>query len=124
MVRRPRRGDGGKATVELAIALPIVLMVLLVIVQAGLVIRTQLLVTHAAREGARVAAVGEDPMAAAVASSDLDPSRMRIDRSGGSAPGEMVTVTITYQAPTNVPLVGQLVDDVSLTAEATMRIEG
>jgi Flp pilus assembly protein TadG len=124
MRRRSRHEDVGQATVELALVFPLILTLLLALVQVGLVVRAQILVTHAAREGARVAAVGEDPMAAAVASTGLDPRRMEVDRTGSESPGDVVTVTVTYEAPTDVPLIGRLLDDVELTGEATMRIEG
>ncbi|MEO1064234.1 MAG: TadE family protein [Actinomycetota bacterium] len=124
MPRRPQRDDRGQATVELALVFPVILLLLLLLIQVGFVVRAHILTTHAAREGARVAAVGEDPMAAAVASSGLDPRRMDVERSGGDAPGETVTITIEYDAPTDVPIVGRLLDDVEVRAEATMRIEG
>ena len=34
-----------------------------------------------------------------------------------------VTVVVRFDAPTNVPIVGALVDDLALDAEATMRLE-
>ena len=124
MRRRSTHDDAGQATVELALVFPIIFTLLLALVQVGLVVRAQILVTHAAREGARVAAVGEDPMAAAVASSGLDPRRMEVDRTSSEAAGDVVTVTVTYAAPTDVPLIGSLLADVDLEAHATMRIEG
>ena len=124
MPRRPQHDDTGQATVELALVFPLILMLLLTLVQVGLVVRAQILVTHAAREGARVAAVGEDPMAAAIAATGLDADRMRVDRTESATPGDVVTVTVTYGAPTEVPLIGRLLDDIELEAEATMRIEG
>ena len=58
---RRRRGDGGQASVELALVLPLVVLLLLAVVQLGLLVRDQILVVHAAREAAREAAV--DPAA-------------------------------------------------------------
>jgi hypothetical protein len=37
--------------------------------------------------------------------------------------GSRVTVTVTYRAPTAVPVVGAVLGDVSLTSSATMRVE-
>ena len=51
--------DRGQSTVEFALVLPLVVMVLLLVVQVGLVVRDQVLVVHAAREAARAAAVGD-----------------------------------------------------------------
>ena len=121
-----RRQEGGQATVEVALLLPLVATMLLAVVQVGLVVRDQVLVVHAAREGARAAAVDPTPEAAreaAAAAARLDPSRLSVDLSGDTAPGGRLTVIVTYRSPTTVPLVGRLLGDRTLTAEATMRVE-
>ncbi|MEM9608484.1 MAG: TadE family protein [Actinomycetota bacterium] len=124
MRRRPARSERGQTTVELAIVLPLIIIFLLFVVQVGLVVRAQLMVTHAVREGARAAAVGEDPTAAVVAASSLDPERLVVSRSGGDQAGELVTIAVEFVAPTDVPLVGAFVGDVTLSTTATMRVEG
>jgi Flp pilus assembly protein TadG len=43
------RGEDGQATVELALVLPLVAVLLLALVQAAVVARDQILVAHAAR---------------------------------------------------------------------------
>ena len=60
MTRRhsPRQRERGQALVELALVLPILLLVLMAIVDFGRVFHGHLAVTNAAREGARRAAVG------------------------------------------------------------------
>jgi Flp pilus assembly protein TadG len=121
-----RRGEGGQATVEVALLLPLLASMLLAVVQVGLVVRDQLLVTHAAREAARAAAVEPSVEAArtgAEASARLEPDRLDVDLSGDTEPGGRLTVTVSYRSPTDVPLVGGLVGDRTLTAEATMRVE-
>ncbi|MFB3739469.1 MAG: TadE family protein, partial [Candidatus Velamenicoccus archaeovorus] len=50
----------GSATVELALVMPILLLVCLALVQVGLFARDQLVVVQAARAGARQAAVDLD----------------------------------------------------------------
>ncbi len=75
-------GEGGQTTVELALALPLVAMSILLVVQIGLVVRDEVLVTHAAREAARAAAVSRDPAAAgqaARAAGPLDAGRLHVD---------------------------------------------
>ncbi len=123
---QPRRGRGnqGQATVEFALALPVVALALLLVIQVGLVARAQLLVAHAAREGARAAAV-EGPAAAAPAARrapGLRPERMVVSTAGGR-PGGLVTVTVRYRAPTEAPLVGLVLGDPTLEANVTMRVE-
>ena len=66
-MRPTRRGDGGQATVELALVLPLVAILVLLVLQAGLVIRDQLLAAHAAREAVRAASVSDGDRAAAAA---------------------------------------------------------
>jgi len=128
MRHRARRGprDQGQASVELALLLPVLALVALALIQVGLLVRAQLLVTHAAREGARAAAVDEHPDAArtaAVASTPLDPGRLEVHASGRAGPGSRVRVEVRYRAPLDVPLVGAFIDDRTLTAAATMRVE-
>jgi hypothetical protein len=122
----PRRPDGGQATVELALVLPLLAVLMLVLIQAVVLARDQLLVTHAAREAARAAAVDPDPGAprrAAVAAGPLDPGRLHVDAGARGAVGTSVQVKIRYREPTTLPIVGRAIGDVTLSSEATMRIE-
>ena len=122
---RRGRGDGGQAAVELVLVLPLVVLVALASLQVALVARDQLLVVHAAREGARQAAVGAaDPVAAAAAaqSTALVPDRLKV-RTDRPAGGGVVRATTTYTSPTDVPFIGPLVGDVRLSATVTMRLE-
>jgi hypothetical protein len=121
--RRPaalaRRGERGQATVELTLALPVVVLGLLLIVQVGVVVRAQVLVVHAAREAARAAAVGE-PLPAL---DGLDPARTDVGVAGSGEVGGRVRVIVTYRCRTDMPLVGALVPDVEVRGSATMRVE-
>jgi hypothetical protein len=123
---RDERADGGQATVELALGLPFVVLLLLALVQCGLLVRDRVLVTHAAREGARAASVDGDTDAVEQAAADagpLDPDRLTVTVGGRGGPGSRVTVRVAYRSPAALPLVGRLVGDVELTASATMRVE-
>jgi Flp pilus assembly protein TadG len=123
---RRERGDGGQASVELALVLPLVVIVLLGVVQLGLLVRDQILVVHAAREAAREAAVEPAPDAprrAALASSTLADSRLTVTTTGRGAAGSRVRVEVAYRAPTAVPLVGAAFGNLTLRASATMRVE-
>jgi Flp pilus assembly protein TadG len=120
------RRDGGQATVELALVLPLVVGLLLAIVQAGVLARDQILVTHAAREAVRAAAVDDDPAAARRAAEQAGPlaaDRLDTDVAERGEVGGRVRVVVRYRAPTRIPLVGAFVDDVVLDAAATMRVE-
>jgi Flp pilus assembly protein TadG len=122
--RRP--ADRGQATVELALLLPVLVLLVLLVIQLGLFTRDQILVTHAAREGARASAVDDsaDAVEKAVRSAGpLDPRRLHVRISGRHGRGSRVTVTVTYDAETRVPLLRAIVGHVALHAAATMRVE-
>lgn len=127
MTARRHGSDRAQATVELALLLPVVALVLLAVLQVGIVARDVVLVTHATREAARAAAV--DPAhgaaaAAARASSGLDPRRLTVRVSGRRGVGSRVRVDVAYRVRTEVPIVGALVGDHTVHAHATMRVEG
>lgn len=112
---------------ELALVLPFVLLLMLFMVQLGLVLRDQLLVVHAAREGARAAAVEptiEAARAGALRGGALDPGRLRVvTRRTEAGSSDLIEVTVTYRSTTTVPLIGSLLGDVTLSESTTMRVE-
>lgn len=119
--RHPTRGDRGQSTVELALALPLLCVLLLGVVQVGLVVRHQLAVQAAARNGARAAAAAASTGAAtsaALASTPLRPLDVDIVDDGST-----VTVTVRYVDHTDVPLVGLFIPAVTVSASATMTLE-
>lgn len=123
---RPEQRERGQAAVELALALPLLAVLALALLQVTLVVRDQVLLTHAAREAAREAAVADDPTAArrgALQGSRLDGERLVVATDGRGGPGSRVTATLTYRSATDVPVVGRLVGDVRLRASVTMRVE-
>ena len=122
------RDERGQAATELALVLPLLVLLLLAVVQVTLIARDQVLVVHAAREAAREAAVDPRPAAAQeaarrAAGSGLKPERLGTEtRHVGGAP-VTVMVTVAYRAPTDVPLIGPLLPDVEVRAKAAMRRE-
>jgi hypothetical protein len=48
---------------------------------------------------------------------------MAVSSTGRGPAGSRVTVTVTYLVVTDIPIVGALVGDVTVTGEATMRVE-
>ena len=127
--RRPvtrRHGERGQATVELALLLPLVALLLLAVVQVAVVARDQVLVAHAAREAVRAAAVDPDVDAARRAAEQAGPlaaDRLGVEVTGRDGVGSRVRVVVSYTVPTRLPLVGRALHDVTLTASATMRVE-
>jgi Flp pilus assembly protein TadG len=129
---RPARvRDDGQATVEMALAFPLVALMLLAVVQVTLVARDQIAVIHAAREGARAAALSGagpgDGLAAARSATALDAGRLSVGVSGrlsvGVSRGAEVRVTVRYRSRTDVAIVGRLLGDITVQATATMRAE-
>lgn len=123
-MRSRAREDGGQATVELALVLPLVCLMMLAIIQVGLIVHAHLLVVHAAREGVRAAAVDDHPFAAqiaVIAGAPLDPGQLDVDVD--DAGDGRVRVEVRYRYDTSVPIVGSLFGDVDLSASAVMRRE-
>lgn len=118
------RHERGQASVELALALPFVVLLLLLVVQVLLVARAQAAVDQAAREAGRVAAVGGDRAAAGRAALEGGLPPARTSTRVGEAAGGSVTVVVRLEVPTDVPVVGVLVPDVVLEGRATFRREG
>lgn len=116
------RADRGQATVELALSLPVVALMLCAVLQVAVIARDRVAVHLAAREAARAAAVAADPVAAGRVAADratsLRPLRVTITSSGG-----LVTAEVAYTDGTDVPLIGALLPDVVVTAEVTMALE-
>ena len=114
--------DRGQATVEFALALPLVAVLVLGIVQLVVVARDQLAVELAAREAARAAAVSASPTATARAAADaaitLAPLEVEVVETGGR-----ITVTVRHRTTTDVPLIGPAIGAVEVAASVTMQRE-
>jgi len=119
------RGDRGQATVELALALPVVLLALALVLQVALLARDRVAVVHATRAAARAAVVdptvGAATRAARSAGGSLTSASVRLD--GDTAPGGLLGVTVTAR-PTVVPLVGHVVAGVQLRERLVVLVEG
>lgn len=123
----PPQREGGQSSVELALSLPIIFLLLMALLQVVVIARDHVQLTHAAREAAREAAVSDNrsaPRKAALARSQLEPDRLKVEVSGQRPRSRRVRAKLTYEVPTKVPIVGILVPDVTLEAEAAMRREG
>lgn len=113
----------GQATVEVALALPVVLLALLMVVQAGLVVADHVRAVHVAREAARAAAVDPAPGAAAAAATDAGGGGCRVLSRRPGRVGAVLEVVVVCPSPTRVPLVGPLLPDGEARARASMRVE-
>lgn len=137
---RGRRGERGQSLVEIALSLPILLVLLIGLVEMARAWNVRQVMTNSAREGARLAvvatAVDEDDVIARVesylADADLDPALWTVTVVGMSPiSGTASTVSVTYDY--SFVVLGPVVDllgasttipgTITMTTTATMRNE-
>ena len=111
-------GDRGQATVEFALILPLLVICVAGVVWIGLVVTTQVRLEHAAREGARAAAV--EPLRASAQAATAVARSMPDAVVSTSVGGEYVVVSVSTEV-SGVRFVG--VGARTLEAEAHMRRE-
>lgn len=141
-LRRFRQTESGQALVEFTMILPVFLMLLFGLVDFGRGFYTWLLVTNAAREGARVAAVQSDSSTIDTrvydsfcdnypSSCGLDPSKLTISKTNvQGARGSSVQIDLDYDFEFATPI-GEIMQFVSggaitaptITAHSSMRLE-
>jgi len=130
-IRRHRiiKSEKGASAVEFALILPILIILVFGIVQFGIAYNNYIALTHAAREGARLAAVNMDEILG------IEEFENRIKESAPSVSiesitlsgqdgniGDSVAVTVTGEVLNiEIPLAGSW--PVQLTSTATLRIE-
>ena len=145
---RPRKGKArrGQALVEFALVLPVFLLLIFGIVDAGRLIYTYNTVANAAREGARVAIVNQSdagtktcdtesatawPTGCAIAAgitlglkdSDVVVEYREADDSGNCVPikiGCVVSVAVTGTYTALTPVIGQLIGTIDVTSTTEM----
>ncbi|MBN2028283.1 MAG: pilus assembly protein [Actinobacteria bacterium] len=127
-VRGLKRAEKAQATAEFALVLPLLLLVFLLFVQAVMVMRAQIAVTAAAREGARKGVETGNPAliegATVRSAAGLDGSRLRVAvESGPRRRGEWVRVVVEYDVPVAVPVAGRFFPAITVRGSAEMRIE-
>lgn len=142
LLHRFRQTEAGQSLVEFSMILPLFLVLLFGMVDFGRAFFTWLVVTNAAREGARVAAVRGDYTAVQnrvyasfcdnyPSSCSLDPTLLEFtpDNLGGSR-GDATSVTLVYNFEFVTPLGGILqliggdaLSSPTITAHSSMRLE-
>lgn len=116
--------EDGAAAVEFALVLPVLLLLILGLIEFSLIFNTQISLTNAAREGARVMAIQNSPAlartAAINAAVSVNPAVTGGDIAitpANCAAGGTVTVTINYDADM---ITGFLGDTIGLTGRGVM----
>lgn len=117
----------------MALVLPILLMILLGTIEFGIVLNRYLVVTAAAREGARAAVVGADNQTideiVKRAAGSIDEQDLTVvtipDAAAARTRGSTVTVTVTNSLEITTPLIRMFFPQNPLPVQATvtMRME-
>jgi len=142
VLRRLRDTECGQALVEFAMVVPLFLLLLFALVDFGRAFYTWLLITNAAREGARAAAVQMDQPSVydRIYSSfcshypsdcSLDPAKVAITGTNIQGPrGEEVTIEVEYDFEFVTPIgniirfiSGGNIDTPTIRAVSSMRLE-
>ena len=127
--RTDTKNERGQTMTELALVLPILVVLVLGIAQFGVVFNNYVTMTDAVRAGARKAVVSRnlnDPAAACVtqvrdASGGLKQSDLIVSCSSTWQPGADVTVTASY--PYDISLLGWVVASGQLNSTMKERVE-
>ncbi len=116
------KDESGASTVEFALVVPILFMLLFGIIQFGIAFGNQLAITHAAREGARLAAVGAyDESSVRGRAYPVSPTAVILSYPNGNSHGQPVEVRIEYDMIISIPFFG--VRNLPLSSTAQMRLE-
>lgn len=116
--------ETGSATVELALLIPLLLLLMAMVVEVAVIGRLHVEVVAAAREGARVAATVPDPATALAATTAAlgergEDARVRVHRPHVVGQAARVTVTVVHRI--GLPILGGW--SMPLSATAVMRVE-
>jgi len=121
------KSEKGASAVEFALILPILIILVFGIVEFGIAFNNYITITHAAREGARIAAVDlnnpdlKNIIIERAYPVPITPEDITISTPEGTNIGDPVEVEITYNISITIPLVGSW--DIPLKNKAIMRLE-
>lgn len=128
-------GDRGQALVELALILPIFLLLVFGSLEIGRVMNAWIMVTQASREGARVSAAqcSRNPACSALVDTDitnalsglsLTDSRWSMT-AGPYAAGDTVTITVDHDVTLVTPLISAFFGGglITVHGQTSMRLE-
>ena len=123
-----RDRERGQAVIETALVLPVILAMILGVFSLGSLFSTQLIVTNASREGARLGALGRpesrvrDTVKAYLVQSGLKEAPQIAITTVKSADGDSMNVDVTYPVRLLFTIPG-VPNPVMLNAAAVMRVE-
>lgn len=128
-IRKLLLNNRGQSMVEFALLLPVLILILFGIIEFGRVFNASLAGAAAAREAARLAAVGDagsasatvkaiaGPTAVVAFTPELEPGEVRLI-------GTRVTATVTSKVAIPTPVISSIIgSEINLTSTADMRVE-
>jgi len=120
----------GQALVELALILPILIVILMGVMEFGRIFHSYLIITSASREGARAGVVGlndtgiRTKVKDVATSLSLTDSQITITPAYSRSRGVPLTVKVDYSVSLVTPMLGVAVPNpFPLSASTTMRVE-
>ena len=113
--------EAGSATVEFALLVPIILLLIVAMAEIAVIGRAQLEVINSAREGARVAAVNPEPADAVEVVHELVGDQARVAVTRPQVVGEPAVVRVSVHHDVLPFIFGGAAIDLSATA--SMRVE-
>jgi len=127
------KSEKGQSMVELALILPIIILILFGILEFGRIFYSYIVITNAAREGARVGAVGSPdsviierireaaPLPHAESNLSITKLEPHVD---SRTPGIPLTVEVSYDVYLVTPILEDILPNpITLKSRATMRLE-
>lgn len=123
--------ENGQAMVELALILPVLLLILMGIIEFGFMFNSYLTLNNVSREAARYASLGGSDVQAESRATDiaqnLDADKLTFVISPSEASrdrGDSVEVVVTYQYSLLTPFLdGIITNGIPLEAKTVMRVE-
>jgi len=115
--------ETGQATVEFALVLPFLFLFSLSVVQVGSIANDQLALGHAARSAARAISLGDvtdqsaNQIATNAVNNTITLNNIRIDIELGD---KFAQVALSYTRNINIPIIGRLINEVTLHSSAIM----
>ena len=131
MIRRLWKGEHGQALVEMALVLPLFLLLLFSVTEMGRIGYAYVTVGNAARAGGRAATIGgtDTTINSSIknAAVSLDPASLTITitpQQVQRTSGQTVTVQVSYPVQLIIPLISNVIPNPFIVSSSTiMRIE-
>lgn len=121
MRRRDGSGQRGAAAVEVALLMPVFLLLVFGIIEFGIAFNRWISVTHSAREGVRQMSIGRAPAEAESAAENASPDIAgSVDCTGSRPASQEVAMECSTEYDLNLFVVTR---NITLSSTATMRAE-